>query len=49
MCICRSSGGTKGGSESEADPFVQSKSTYNIKYDNFAIKPIFLSILIIFI
>lgn len=35
MYICRSSGGTKGGSESEADPFVQPKTTYSIKYDFF--------------
>lgn len=33
--VHRSSGGTKGDSESEtADPFIQTKTTNNIKYNN---------------
>lgn len=31
--IHRSSGGAKGDSESEADPFMQPKTTNSIKYD----------------
>jgi len=33
--IHRSSGGAKGDSESEADPFVQSKMINNIKYEHY--------------
>jgi len=35
--IHRSSGGAKGDSESEADPFVQPKMINNIKYENYLI------------
>lgn len=48
MCTCRSSGGTKGGSESEADPFVQPKTTNSIKYEFFfSFEPLFSSALIL--
>lgn len=35
LCLfyLRSSGGVKGDSESEADPFVHTKTTNNIKYE----------------
>lgn len=39
--VLRSSGGTKGDSESEADPFIQSKTTNNIKYNNINIFVLF--------
>lgn len=40
MYICfnhRSSGGAKGDSESEADPFVQPKISNNLRYANYCI------------
>lgn len=33
--IHRSSGGAKGDSESEADPFIQPKMVNNIKYEHY--------------